>query len=427
MQNESIENPKVENSESVPTQALALAEGEVPNEPERPILSGQSPYERELTDRLCEPFPPEWLSFFPKVITKTNEGHHAAMFIFYVKSDLIEERLDAVFGPTNWEDTYQILGNGCVICKISANVKALDGSSKWVSKSDVGSPSDQEDEADRYKAAFTDSIKRAGSKWGICRYLKRVKPIWMPVEVKTGKSGKLEVVEIRGNIFEKFPQELAPRDWTPRRISGHASNDPGNAKSKPQSKPAQSSAPAGTGSEQKQNPPASEGTKIDYSKVDISPNRIPKPGKEFVEWLYAKDWHAANVSVINQGDLVREISDLANRAKYTYAFEMWNENDIKLCMNDVASYLAIEERKPGKLLSRINAYNESLLKAFPNSAADFKSFCLIKAQSITDGHPLASLRALGVASWPNTDEVRAWVAIQASEYNKLIKSSSKAA
>jgi hypothetical protein len=43
----------------------------------------------------------------------------------------------------------------------------------------VGSPSEQPDEHDRVKAAFSDALKRAAAKWGIGRYLRYLPAIWV--------------------------------------------------------------------------------------------------------------------------------------------------------------------------------------------------------------------------------------------------------
>src|SRR5207248_98234 len=48
----------------------------------------------------------------------------------------------------------------------------------WVTKVDVGSPSEQPDEHDRVKAAFSDALKRAAVKFGVGRYLYRLPSTW---------------------------------------------------------------------------------------------------------------------------------------------------------------------------------------------------------------------------------------------------------
>jgi len=50
---------------------------------------------------------------------------------------------------------------------------------RWISKTDVGSPSEQPDVGDRLKAAFSDALKRAAVKFGIGRYLYRLSAQWV--------------------------------------------------------------------------------------------------------------------------------------------------------------------------------------------------------------------------------------------------------
>ena len=46
-------------------------------------------------------------------------------------------------------------------------------------KTDVGSPSEQPDDGDKLKAAFSDALKRAAIKLGIGRYLYRLPRQWV--------------------------------------------------------------------------------------------------------------------------------------------------------------------------------------------------------------------------------------------------------
>jgi hypothetical protein len=50
---------------------------------------------------------------------------------------------------------------------------------EWITKADVGSPSEQPDAGDRLKAAFSDALKRAAVKFGIGRYLYRLPGQWV--------------------------------------------------------------------------------------------------------------------------------------------------------------------------------------------------------------------------------------------------------
>ncbi len=61
----------------------------------------------------------------------------------------------------------------------------------WLTKVDVGGPSDQTDGGDRIKAAFSDALKRAAVKFGIGRYLYRLPQFWCDYDPRIKKIVKL--------------------------------------------------------------------------------------------------------------------------------------------------------------------------------------------------------------------------------------------
>ena len=87
---------------------------------------------------------------------------------------MIEDRLDEVLGPRNWQDEYECLPGGSVTCKLKIRLD-----DEWITKMDVGSAAEHMDEGDRRKAAFSDALKRAAVKFGIGRYLYRVGGQWV--------------------------------------------------------------------------------------------------------------------------------------------------------------------------------------------------------------------------------------------------------
>ena len=97
-----------------------------------------------------------------------------ALAFAYVDSSTVQDRLDAVLGTFNWKDDYTIDAGGSVVCRLT--IRDHDG--EWITKTDIGSPSEQPDEHDRTKAAFSDALKRAAVKFGVGRYLRRLVPQW---------------------------------------------------------------------------------------------------------------------------------------------------------------------------------------------------------------------------------------------------------
>ena len=107
----------------------------------------RDPRIQELTAALAEPFEPREVKYKPQMV-KNNR----CLAMAYIDARLIQDRLDDVIGVENWEDGYKILADGSVMCRLS--VKLGD---QWISKTDVGSPSEQPDGGDRLKAAFSDA------------------------------------------------------------------------------------------------------------------------------------------------------------------------------------------------------------------------------------------------------------------------------
>ncbi len=96
-----------------------------------------------------------------------------AMAVAYIDARVVADRLDDAVGIENWQDDYTIVADGSVMCRLSVRIGG-----EWITKSDVGSPSEQPDGGDRLKAAFSDSLKRAASKFGIGRSVYRLPTQW---------------------------------------------------------------------------------------------------------------------------------------------------------------------------------------------------------------------------------------------------------
>lgn len=131
--------------------------------------------ETDLMNRLSEPFPPSEVKWKCQVVRGNR-----ALAVAYVDARVVEDRLDAVLGPGGWQDSYTVLPNNSVVCTLKVRI-----GSEWIEKSDVGSQSDQPDEGDRMKSAFSDALKRAAVKLGVGRYLYRVDSQWVDYDTQT--------------------------------------------------------------------------------------------------------------------------------------------------------------------------------------------------------------------------------------------------
>lgn len=96
-----------------------------------------------------------------------------ALAIPYLNARAVQDCLDDVLGIDGWEDSYEVLPDGSVVCTLRVRI-----GERWLSKVDVGGPSEQPDEGDRRKAAFSDALKRAAVKFGIGRYLYGLGKVW---------------------------------------------------------------------------------------------------------------------------------------------------------------------------------------------------------------------------------------------------------
>jgi Rad52/22 family double-strand break repair protein len=123
---------------------------------------------REIQAALAAPFDPREVKFKPQSVKGTR-----ALALAYIDCRVIQDRLDEVLGVENWQDDYTLLPDNSVVCRLRLRI-----GDKWVSKMDVGSPSEQPDGGDRLKAAFSDALKRAAVKFGIGRYIYRLKSEW---------------------------------------------------------------------------------------------------------------------------------------------------------------------------------------------------------------------------------------------------------
>jgi len=138
-----------------------------------PSRRQQPPADTGQMERLTAVFTLDEVKFKPQSV-KGNR----ALAVAYIDSRTIQERLDDVLGPEGWEDAYEVCEGGSVKCRLRLKLNG-----QWVSKEDVGSPSEQSDAGDRLKAAFSDALKRAAVKFGIGRYLYRLPLVWCDYDI----------------------------------------------------------------------------------------------------------------------------------------------------------------------------------------------------------------------------------------------------
>jgi hypothetical protein len=124
---------------------------------------------KTVTAALAAPFDPSEVKHKPGAVSGNR-----ALALAYVDARAIQDRLDEVLGVDGWQDDYECLADGSVVCRLRCRIGG-----EWLTKVDVGSPSEQPDGGDRLKAAFSDALKRAAVKFGVGRYLYRLPAAWV--------------------------------------------------------------------------------------------------------------------------------------------------------------------------------------------------------------------------------------------------------
>src|SRR5438552_17123169 len=87
---------------------------------------------KTLTQALSAPFDLKEVKFKPQVV----QGNRA-LALAYVDARVIQDRLDEVLGVEGWQDEYEAMPDGTVICRLRLRL-----GDEWVTKMDVGGPSE---------------------------------------------------------------------------------------------------------------------------------------------------------------------------------------------------------------------------------------------------------------------------------------------
>ena len=96
-----------------------------------------------------------------------------ALALCYISARAVMDRLDSVIGIGNWQTSYRESANG-VVCTLSARIEG-----EWIVHEDFGGFSEQADDGDKHKAAFSDSLKRAAIHLNVGRYLYSIGEQWV--------------------------------------------------------------------------------------------------------------------------------------------------------------------------------------------------------------------------------------------------------
>lgn len=148
--------------------------------------------------RLKEPFAPKEIEWRVQRAGK-NGDKMWALVLAYIDNRAIMDRLDDVCGPENWKNEFAPAPNGGVLCGLSIRING-----EWVTKWDGADKTDIE----ATKGGLSNAMKRAGSQWGIGRYLYDLEETFVQVVAKGGKGDKRINDEKKGVKGFWTPPEL---------------------------------------------------------------------------------------------------------------------------------------------------------------------------------------------------------------------------
>jgi hypothetical protein len=172
-------------------------------------------YERRLKmdlKKLKDSFPEkdiEW-RLQSSGIKKSNEPW--GLCVAYITARAIQDRLDEVCGPENWQNMFTTGPDGGLLCGIGIRV-----GNDWIWKWDGA----ENTKIEPVKGGLSDATKRAAVQWGIGRYLYELEVTWANFGVGTRKA------KINDQYFKWSPPSLPSwavgRGATPQPVSSQES------------------------------------------------------------------------------------------------------------------------------------------------------------------------------------------------------------
>lgn len=159
---------------------------------------------KSIAAKLADPFDPFDIEWRVQQAGESN-GKKWALVLAYVTNRAIMERLDEVFGIEGWQNEYQPMNDGGIICGIKCRVPIKDGQdTEWIVKYDGADKTNIE----ATKGGLSNAMKRAGVQWGIGRYLYRLDTTFVTLE-----AGKMPE---HGDHIAAYVKDLGGRHYFTR-------------------------------------------------------------------------------------------------------------------------------------------------------------------------------------------------------------------
>jgi hypothetical protein len=267
-----------------------------------------------LAQALAAPFERTEVKWKAQVVSGNR-----ALAVAFVDARVIQDRLDEVLGVMGWQDSYECLPDGAVVCRLRIRL-----GDEWITKMDVGGQSEQPDEGDRRKAAFSDALKRAAVKFGIGRYLYRLPAQW--VDYDPVKKQLRSTPQLPPSAIPSQTKLLGHKDVRP------AANGAGEA--------TEQGAPDG-----KQPEKHSAGVRLKAGLVEIeakarSGKSLPANGEELQKRLYDYDERLAREGLCAQGDLVKHVVAAGVKAGFERDLSTWTGPAIPFAVEQTRAFEA---------------------------------------------------------------------------------------
>ena len=155
--------------------------------------------------KLAEPFPAGDIEWRVSRSGMNKNGTVFCMVLAYITARAIANRLDAVVGPENWQNTPLVvheLRPGVMAMQVGISIRVGED---WITRYDVSEPTHVEPA----KGGFSGAMKRAGALFGIGRYLYWLDETFAETSENGGKGweyARLSEKQGGGTYYWKPPQ-----------------------------------------------------------------------------------------------------------------------------------------------------------------------------------------------------------------------------
>jgi hypothetical protein len=295
----------------------------------------RDPLVRALTAALANPFEPKDVKFKPQMVKGTR-----CLAMAYIDARLIQDRLDDVLGSENWEDAFKLLPDGSVMCRLRLKL-----GDRWITKTDVGSPSEQPDSGDRLKAAVSDALKRAAVKFGIGRYLYRLPAVWVdydPVKKQIVQPPQLPSFAIPKSKGQT--QQAKPLGFVATPQTTKVETPPAPAQAAKTEAPQSPMAEEPKSETPKATPPKVETPKAEQPKPEAPKVEAPKGtglptnGQELHRRLRDYDAKLAAQKLCQTGALLAHVTQAGVKAGYVANMSEWTGAAIPFAVDAVKEF-----------------------------------------------------------------------------------------